>query len=203
MVNTICVVDDRMYLPTKIENPVTGEQIVFDETASTDERLVWDEMRPGNVEPPPVHYHPRTEEQFEVTEGLLVVEIRGERHLVEASEEIVVPPATPHVSYTEADFAEFRREVTPPGQWREALTARFAAVHAVGEFSGVTGLLQTVLLIREYPDVVVPEQPPRSVQCLLFPVLAVVARTFGLKPRHPYPRPKAGANEESTTDTTA
>lgn len=29
-----------MYLPTEIVNPETGEQIVFDETASTDGRLV-------------------------------------------------------------------------------------------------------------------------------------------------------------------
>lgn len=185
-----------MNLPTEITNPVTGEQIVFDETASTDERLVWDEVRPAHIEPPPAHYHPDTEERFEVREGLLVVEIDGAEYQLEAGEDIVIPPATPHVSYTEAESARFRRDVTPPGQWREVLTARFAAVHAVGELSGVTGLLQTVLLVRAYPDVVIPKQPPRPIQRVLFPVLAVVARLFGLKPHYQYPRNDTDTSEE-------
>lgn len=107
----------------------------------------------------------------------------------------------PHVSYTEEEPARFRREVTPPGQWREALTARFAAVHAVGELSGVTGLLQTVLLLRAYPDVVVPERPPRPVQRVLFPALAVIARVVGLKPHYHYPRNDMGASEERPPET--
>jgi hypothetical protein len=91
------------------------------------------------------------------------------------------------VSYTESETARFRREVMPPGHWREALTARFAAVHEVGELSGVTGLLQTVLLAQTYPDVVVPAQPPRTLQRVLFPVLAAIGRAAGLKSPHPYP----------------
>lgn len=190
-----------MYLPTEIVNPATGERIVFDESASTDERLVWDEVRPAHVEPPPVHYHPNTEERFKVKEGLLVVEIDGDPHRIGTGEEIVIPTATPHVSYTEAESARFRREVTPPDHWREVLTARFAAVHAVGERSGVTGLLQTVLLVQTYPGVVVPERPPRPVQRVLFPVLALVARLFGLKPHYQYPRTGPGADEERPSET--
>lgn len=176
-----------MNLPTEIANPVSGERIVFDEAASTVERLAWDEVRPANVEPPPLHYHPETEERFKVSEGVLLVETDGESYQLEAGDEIVISPRTPHVSYTEDEPARFRRAVTPPGQWREALTARFAAIHAVGELSGVTGTLQTVLLLRAYPDVVIPKQPPRAIQRVLFPVLAFIARIFGLKSRYPYP----------------
>jgi len=190
-----------MHYPTEIRNPVTDEQIVFDEAVSDDERLVWNEVRPARVEPPPVHYHPDTEERFEVSEGKLVVEIEEEKHRVGAGEVIVIPPSTPHVTYTEAEPARFRREVTPPGQWREVLIARFAAVHAVGELSGVTSLLQTVLLVRAYPDVVVPAQPPRTVQRVLFPVLAVVARAFGMKPHYQYPRNDTDASEDYRLET--
>ena len=190
-----------MYHPTEIRNPVTGERIVFDETVSDDERLVWNEVKPAHIEPPPVHYHPDTEEHFEVNEGQLLVEIEGKKRRVEAGEEISIPPATPHVTYTETKPARFRRKVTPPGQWREFLTAQFAAVHAVGELSGATGLLQTVLLIRAYPDVVVPAQPPRTVQRALFPVLAVVARAFELKPHYRYPRHDASAGEVRSSET--
>lgn len=177
-----------MHLPKEIDNPETGEQIVFDESASTPEKLVWNEFRPANMEPPPAHYHPSTEERFAVREGQLRVEIDGTEHQVEAGEEIVVPSKTPHVSYTEAESARFRREVAPPGRWREAVTDRFAAVHALGEPSGVGGLLQTALLLRAYPDLIVPERPPRPIQRVLFPVLAAIARAIGRKSHHPYPR---------------
>lgn len=177
-----------MHLPTEIENPVTGERIMFDESASSDDRLIWDESRPANLEPPPIHYHPDTEERFEVRSGQLVVELDGETHKVGAGEAIVIPPNTPHVSYTESESARFRREVTPPGRWREFLSARFAAIHAVGELSGMTGFLQTVLLIRTYPNVVVPVQPPRTLQRVLFPVLAAIGRAIGLNSHYPYPQ---------------
>lgn len=185
-----------MRLPTEIANPVTGERIVFDEVTSGDERLVWDEWRPANTEPPPAHYHPDTEERFVVREGVLMVEIDGTEHRLETGEEIVVSARTPHRSYTRAEPARFEREVTPPGQWREALTERFATAHAVGSFEGMRGRLQTILLLRAYPDVVVPARPPRPVQRVLFPVLAALARAIGLE-RHPdYPRQSGEVRDE-------
>lgn len=180
------------YLPAEIENPVTGERIAFDETASDDERLVWEERRPANGDPPPPHYHPETEERFVVREGRLVVELDGTERSVEAGEEVAVPPRTPHRSYTEDEPARFGREVSPPGRWREFLTATFAYSHAVGERSGATGFLQLVLLLRAYPDVVVPARPPRPVQRVLFPVLAAFGRAIGLRTHYPYPRDDSG-----------
>lgn len=183
-----------MYLPTAIVDPVTGERVVFDEDASSEERLVWHESKPANVEPPPAHYHPETEERFVVREGHLVVRVDGDEHRLGADEELVVPARTPHCSYTGGDAARVRREVMPPGRWREFLTTRFACSHAVGELSGVRGLLQSVLLLRAYPDIVVPERPPRTVQRVLFPVLAVVARALGLGLHHSYPRDDGDAS---------
>lgn len=184
-----------MHLPTKISNPGTGERIVFDEDASNGERLVWNEWRPADIEPPPAHYHPATEERFVVHEGHLVVQINGIDNRIDAGEEIVVPAGEPHVSYTEAESTYFRREVAPPGRWREAMTARFAAVHTHGDHSGFSNLLQTVLLLREYPDVVVPARPPRSVQRVLFPVLAAVARVTGRTAHYPYPQENVAREE--------
>lgn len=177
-----------MYLPTEISNPATGERIVFDEDASTDERLVWDEWRPANHEPPPTHVHPATEERFVVREGTLVVQLNGVDNRLDDGEDITVPPQTPHRSYTEDDPARFRREVAPPGQWREFLTDRFAYYHTGENVSVIGELLQTALWLRVYPDVVVPQRPPRAVQRLLFPVLATVARATGRTAHHPYPR---------------
>lgn len=176
-----------MHLPTEIGNPETGERIVFDESVSNDERLVWDEWRPAHHEPPPAHYHPTTEERFVVREGSLVVQLDGVDNRLDDGEDITVPPQAPHLSYTEDDPARYRREVAPPGQWREFLTERFAYGHAVGDLSGLGGILQTALWLRVYPDVVVPERPPRPVQNVLFPVLAGIARATGRTAHHPYP----------------
>lgn len=181
-----------MYLPTEISNPETGERIMFDEDTSSTERLVWEEWRPANHEPPPVHYHPTTEERFVVREGTLVIRIDGDDNRLDVGEEITIPPRVPHVSYTEETPARFRREVAPPGQWREFLTERFAYVHAVGNPSGVGGLCQTALWLRSYSDVIVLERPPRSVQRLLFAVLAGVARATGLVSQYAYPRDPPG-----------
>ena len=180
-----------MYLPTEISDPVTGERIAFDESASDDERLAWEEFRPAGVDPPPAHYHPSAEERFEGREGELVVEVGGATHRLEAGDEVVVPPGTPHVSYTESESARFGREVTPPGRWREFLTERFAYAHAAGERSGVGGLLQAALWLRAYPEVLVLKRPPRPVQRVLFPVLATVARATGRTAHHAYPRDPA------------
>lgn len=177
-----------MHLPIEITNPETGERIVFDDDASTDDRLVWDEWRPANHDPPPVHHHPVTEERFLVEEGHLVVQVDGEDVHLDAGDEVVVPPGTPHVSFTEGDPAQFRRGVAPPGRWRAALTDRFAAVHALGDPTGVDGLLRTALFLRAYPDVVVPERPPRPVRRVLVPLLAAVARATGRTAHHAYPK---------------
>ena len=194
MSNRIMVGSERhtMHLPTEIGDPVTGERITFDETASGDERLVWEEFRPAGIEPPPAHYHPSTEERFEVRDGRLVVEVDGTPHRLGARDEIVVPPGTPHVSYTESEPARFGREVTPPGRWREFLTERFAYAHAVGELSGIGGILQVALWLREYPEVLVLERPPRPVQRALVPMLATLARVIGRTPHHRYPREDTG-----------
>lgn len=161
---------------------------MFDEASSDEEKLVWEEWRPANVEPPPAHYHPATDERFVGLDGRLIVEIEGEETQLEADTEIVVPSETPHRSFTRAESAQFKREVTPPGRWGDALTARFAAAHAIEEVSTPRKFLQTVLLLRAYPDVVVPARPARPVQRVVFPVLGAVARAIGLKATYPYPR---------------
>jgi len=177
-----------MHLPTKISDPETGERIEFDEAASDAKRLVWDQWRPANHDPPPSHYHPASEERFAVREGTLVVRVDGaERHLC-PGDELTVPSGTPHTSYTVDDAARFEREVSPPGQWREFQTERFAYAHTVGPLSGVGGLLQTALWLRAYPDVLVLERPPRVVQRVLIPVLAAAACATGRTASHSYPR---------------
>jgi len=177
-----------MHLPTAITDPETGESIEFDEAASDSERLVWEQWRPANHDPPPLHHHPTTEERFAVHEGTLVVRVDGEVVRLEPGEELTIPPGTSHTSYTAGESARFERAVSPPGQWREFQTERFAYAHAVGPLSGVGGLLQTALWLRTYPDVLVLERPPRAVQRVLFPVLASVARATGRTASHPYPR---------------
>jgi hypothetical protein len=177
-----------MHLPTEIHDPGTGERITFDEDGSDDERLVWEEWRPANLDPPPAHYHPDTTERFVGREGTLVVRVDGDEVRLEEGDEVTVPPGTPHASYTAAEPARFGREVAPPGDWRELLTERFAYAHAGGDRSGAGGLLQSALWLRTYPDLVVLQRPPRPVQRVLFAVLAGVARATGRSAHHPYPR---------------
>lgn len=184
-----------MYLPTELVDADTGERIAFDEDASDDDRLVWSQWTPADLEPPPAHLHPATEERFAVREGALVVEVAGEERRLGAGDDLVVSAGSPHRSFTREEPAHYRREVTPPGRWREFLTRMFAASHVVDDESSAGELLQMALLLRAYPDVVVAASPPRPVQRVLLPALAAVARATGRRADHPYPRP-----DESLTD---
>lgn len=175
-----------MYLPTEIENPVSGGRVVFDEEASTEDVLVMESWEEPHNSPPPLHHHPTSEEVFTVHEGHVVLVRDGVTHRVGPSERMTVGPGVVHRFWTEDEPAHFTAEVRPPGRWREFMTDFFALSHD-SDLDGVGGFLQIVLFAEAYRDVVVLAAPPRPVQRVLFPVLAAVARATGRRATYPYP----------------
>jgi quercetin dioxygenase-like cupin family protein len=126
-----------------IENPATGERIVFE--ASTPDLLVMHAVwpRPGHrtIE----HIHPSMEERFTVTLGAVALRI-GEQELVLAEGgSATVPAGVPHLAWNPTPEAvEVRLEMRPAGRW-EQFTRRL--------FSGE----DPRVLLREYaPEVVIP-----------------------------------------------
>ena len=86
----------------RLENPVTGEVLIFHETAAqTGGELVRVETL---VEPDgfvaAAHVHPAQTERFEVLEGTVAFRIGGETLIAGPGDVAVVSPGTPHRFWT-------------------------------------------------------------------------------------------------------
>ncbi len=113
-----------------IQNPRTGEQIVFE--ARTPERLVmlstW--TRPGRRAA--AHVHPEMEERYEVLEGTAAFRIAGRERTAAVGETVIVPPGTPHLAWNPTDaLVQLRITMTPALRWAEFTERLFAGENTV------------------------------------------------------------------------
>jgi quercetin dioxygenase-like cupin family protein len=108
-----------------IENPRTGERIVFE--VRTPELLVmrstW--TRPGRRAAS--HVHPVMEERYDVLAGEAAFRIDGVERVARAGETVVVSPGTPHLAWNPTDAAvELRITMRPALRWAEFVARLFA-----------------------------------------------------------------------------
>src|SRR3954469_4569877 len=103
--------DEMAYAGQVVENPVTGERIVFRQTAAdTDGELVAIDLSlPVGGHVPGVHIHPNQEEAFHVTSGKMRFRYGLKTIVAEAGESVVVPAGKIH------SFAQYGEE---PSQCR-------------------------------------------------------------------------------------
>lgn len=170
-----------------IESPDT--RLVFLETAAdTDGKLLRFEqfVQPGHA-PVPAHVHGRQEERFTVLSGRMGVRARGEERFLEAGEEVVVSPGTPHTFWNASQSGEVLHHTV---ELRPALKSE-------GFFETVFGLQRDGKLVEGKPlnplmmaPVMVEYEnwlagPPVPVQKVLFKPLVLVGRLFGYKASYP------------------
>jgi mannose-6-phosphate isomerase-like protein (cupin superfamily) len=81
-----------------LENPRTGDQTIFYQTAQETEGafLRFEERRAAGFNGPPAHLHLHQQEQFEVLEGTARIQVNGEDHFLQPGEQLTVPARTPH-----------------------------------------------------------------------------------------------------------
>jgi quercetin dioxygenase-like cupin family protein len=108
-----------------IENPRTGEQVIFE--LRTPERLVmrstW--TRPGRRAA--AHVHPAMEERYEVLAGTAAFRIAGIERTASAGETVVVAPGTPHLAWNPtAGVVSLRITMTPALRWADFVERLFA-----------------------------------------------------------------------------
>ncbi len=147
----------------QIENPVTGERIVFRVTAadSGGELLELDDFytRPGQRAAP--HVHPGMEESFEVIEGEVAFLIDGVERRAAAGETVVVAPGAPHLAWNPTDeLVHLRLRFRPALRW-EQFVERVFALAAEGRTDGRGVPEPEVLmeLLGEFPDEIAPPPP--------------------------------------------
>ncbi len=156
---------------------------------------------------PPVHYHPRQEERFEVLSGALYVLMDGQERALEAGEVLIVPPGVPHSMWAAQAGARVNWQ-TRPALKTQAFFETVWGLAKDGKVNdkGVPNLPRVALIAQEYEEEFRLASPPWAVQRLLFGALAPVGRLLGYRAEYPYPHhgvPQASpASEEERPSAT-
>jgi quercetin dioxygenase-like cupin family protein len=148
----------------QIENPVTGERLVFHETSAetNGERVVFETIvRPGGFVAA-AHVHPFQTERFEVLAGRLgMKQGRAKAELV-AGDVAVVEPGTPHRFWNAGDGeVRFVCTVTPALRFEQLIETMYAlAVAGKTNRKGMPSPLRlAVIANRHFDDVRLPLIP--------------------------------------------
>jgi mannose-6-phosphate isomerase-like protein (cupin superfamily) len=176
-----------------IENPVTGERVVFIRTAvETDGELCELEtvVQPGGFVAT-AHVHPEQEERFRVLDGMLRFRAGGEEFEVGPGGTITVPPGTPHRFWNAADReARFTCEVRPALHFEQLLETMFAlAADGKTNHKGLPNVLRLAVIAHAYDDTIRLPWPPASLQRAGLALVAPIGRMLGYAAAYPQQRP--------------
>ena len=178
-----------------IENPVTGERLVFTATsAETGGEYVRFECF---VEPSgfvaAAHLHPLQEELFEIVEGSVTFKVNGKELPTQPGDRVLVPARTPHQFWNAGEAtARFVCEVRPALQFEQLIETMFSlAEDGKVNKKGMPNPLRLAVIARHhFGDVRLPF-PPAWIQRLVLAFGAPLGRMLGFKPTYEPAAPKA------------
>jgi mannose-6-phosphate isomerase-like protein (cupin superfamily) len=183
----------------QIENPVTGERLVFHETSAENggRRVVFETIvQPGGFVAS-AHVHPGQTECFEVSSGTLGMRRGKEKLELHAGESAIVEQGTPHKFWNSGDEeVSFLCTVTPALQF-ERLIATMYTLAADGKTNkkGMPNPLRLAVIANHHFDDVRLPVIPQSLQKLGLMLGAPVGRLLGYRATHdPIPGELAPAN---------
>jgi hypothetical protein len=157
-----------------IENPVTGERIVFHQTSreTNGEAVVFETFVQPNGFVAAAHVHPKQEERFEIVAG--------------PGATLTVPAGAPHRFWNAGDDeVRFRCEVRPALQFEQLLETMFAlAADGKTNKKGMPNLLRLAVIARAHFDVVRLPFPPAFVQRLGLALGAPLGQLVGYRPTY-------------------
>ena len=172
----------------QIENPVTGERMIFHETAAETggERVVVETIvRPGGFVAA-AHVHPHQTEHFEVLAGTLGIRRGRDKVELRAGEDVVVEPGTPHKFWNTGDEeVRFRCTVTPALEF-ERLIATMYTLAADGKTNkkGMPNPLRLAVIAKNHFDDVRLPTIPHALQKLGLAMGAPLGRLVGYGPTY-------------------
>ena len=167
----------------QIENPVTGERLVFHETSTETggERVVFETIvRPGGFVAT-AHVHPFQTERFDAIAGTLGMRRGKEKIELRPGDLAVIEPGTPHSFWNAGDDeAHFVCTVTPALQF-ERLIATMYSLAADGKSNkkGMPSPIRLAVIANNHFDDVRLPLIPQSLQKLALALGASVGRLLG------------------------
>ena len=166
-----------------IENPVTGERLVFKKTsAETNGEYVLFECF---VEPSgfvaAAHVHPYQHERFQVIEGEVTFRLVGRELIARAGDCIRIPPGMKHQFWNAGEKeARFACEVSPALDFEPLIGTMFAlAQDGKTNRKGMPNPLRLAVIARAYFDTVRLPFPPAWMQRVGLALGAPLGRLLG------------------------
>lgn len=141
-------------------NPVSGERIVFLQTAAdTDGRLLemedfWTQPEHRTVE----HVHPGMQERWEVIAGSVCFRIDGVERIAGPGEVVIAPAGVPHMAWAlDAAPVHLRIQMRPALRWERFVERLFAlARDGHTDERGMPAPALMIELLREFPREIAP-----------------------------------------------
>jgi len=171
-----------------IENPVTGERLVFLETsADTGGEYVLVEC---TVQPDgfvaAAHVHPNQTERFEIESGTIAFKLDGETIVAGPGESVVVPPGSSHKFWNAGETeAVFVTEVRPALGFERLIETMFSlASDGKTNRKGMPNPLRLAVIANEHFDDVRLPFPPAWLQKLGLAMGAPMGRLLGFRPEY-------------------
>ena len=151
-----------------IENPVTGERLVFKKTsAETNGESVLFEcfVKPSGFVAA-AHVHPFQQERFQIIEGSVTFKLNGQELPTVPGDCILVPPGMKHQFWNAGDTeARFACEVSPALEFEQLIETMFSLAQA-GKTNrkGMPNPLRLAVIARTHFDTVRLPFPPAWMQ---------------------------------------
>jgi mannose-6-phosphate isomerase-like protein (cupin superfamily) len=166
-----------------IENPVTGERLVFRKTSreTGGQAVVIETFVQPNGFVAAAHVHPSQDEQFEVLRGSVGFKIGDKKLVAGPGQRLRVPAGAPHKFWNAGDDeAHFVCEIRPALQFEQLIETMFSlAADGKTNRKGMPNPLRLAVIANEHFDTVRLPFPPAFVQRVGLAVGAPLGRLFG------------------------
>ena len=174
-----------------IENPVTGERLVFRKTSleTGGEAVVVETFVQPHGAVAAAHVHPSQEERFEVLRGTLGFKIDGKKITAGPGQRLTVPAGTPHKFWNAGDDeAHFVCEVRPALQFESLIETMFTlAAEGKTNRNGMPNPLRLAVIAKAHFDTVRLPFPPVWMQRAGLALAAPLGKALGYRETVPMP----------------
>jgi quercetin dioxygenase-like cupin family protein len=166
-----------------IENPVTGERIIFRQTSrdTKGEAVVIEAFVQPEGAVAAAHVHPSQEERFEVLHGSVGFKVGGKKLVAGPGERLTIPAGITHKFWNAGDDeAHFVCEVRPALQFERLLETMFAlAADGKTNRKGMPNPLRLAVIAHAHFDTVRLPFPPAWMQQMGLALGAPLGRILG------------------------
>jgi quercetin dioxygenase-like cupin family protein len=171
-----------------IENPVTGERIVFRQTSheTGGEAVVIETFVKPNGFVAAAHVHPTQEERFQVLRGSVGFKVGGKKLVAGPGQRLTVPAGTPHKFWNAGDdTAQFVCEIRPALQFESLLETMFAlAADGKTNRKGMPNPFRLAVIAQAHFDTVQLPHPPAILQRIALGLGAPLGKALGYGPAY-------------------